>query len=155
MLSKRIRPCTLTIFISLTGSPIEYSRRKTGRCRVRSAAVLPRRKDTSPQKDLEPNNEQKRYKGYHVNAVQGPRNEARSLPLDGSNMHSLWKQTKSNKPFVVSKPSRAKRDLHLELKALKEQKKLQAPLMKLKQKPKANLQEWLAAKVEHLKKESK
>ena len=55
-------------------------------------------------------------------------------------------KTKSNKTSVISKTSSARRVLHLELKALKEQEELQARLTQLKQMEIADLQEELVSR---------
>ena len=59
------------------------------------------------------------------------KNEARSLPIEALSMHSRSDKTESNKTSVIPKTSSARRVLHLELKALKEQEELQSRQEKL------------------------
>ena len=86
---------------------------------------------TSPQKEPQPDDEQKEHDGHDAEDSQEPRNGARSLPIEELSIHSRSERAKSNKTSVISKTSSARRVLHLELKALKEQEELQTRLEKL------------------------
>ena len=101
---------------------------------------------TSPQKEPQPNNEQKEHDGHNADDSQEPRNGARSLPIEELSLHSRSERAKSNKTSVFSKTSSVGRILDLEIKALKEQEELQARLTELKQKEIADLREELARK---------
>ena len=72
-------------------------------------------------------------------------------------MHSRSDKTKSNKTSLISKTSSARRVLHLELKALKEQEELQSRWEKLRRNAEQNeiadLQEELARKARIAEKE--
>ena len=107
---------------------LEDAEQRLADARVNSAADKSSKKGTSPQKEPEPDNEQKRHGDKKVNDSQKSMNEARSLPIEALSMHSRSDKTKSNKTSLISKTSNARRILHLELKALKEQEELQSRL---------------------------
>ena len=110
---------------------LEDAEQRLADARVNSAAYNHSKNGTSPQKEPEPDNEQKEHDGHDAVDSQEPRNGASSLPIDELSIHSRSKRTKSNKTSVTSKTSSARRVLHLELKALKEQEELQSRLEKL------------------------
>ena len=85
--------------------------------RVNSAADKSSKKGTSPQKEPEPDDEQKELDGHNADDRQEPRNKAKSFPIEAFSMHSRSDKTKSNKTSVISKTSSAIRVLHLELKS--------------------------------------
>ena len=68
------------------------------------------------------------------------------LQIEEMSKHSESDQSKSNKTSVISKTSSARRVLHLDLKALKEQEELQNCLTKLKQMEIPGLREELVRK---------
>ena len=91
---------------------------------------------TSPQKEPEPDNEQKELDGQSADDSQDPRKRARSLQIEELRIHSQGDKTKSNKTSVISKISSARRVLHLELKTLKAHEELQKRLEKLEREAK-------------------
>ena len=100
--------------------------------RVNSAADKSSKNVTSPQKEPQSNNEQKGHDdGHNADNRQVRRIRARSLQIEALSMHSRSDKTKSKMTSVISKTSSARRVLHLELKALKEQEELQYRLEKL------------------------
>ena len=121
--------------------------------RASVAADKSSKNGTSPQKELQPDDEQKERDSHNADDSQEPRNGARSLPIEELSIHSRSERAKSNKTSVISKTSSARRVLDLEIKALKEQEKLQARLTELKQKEIADLQEELARKARIAEKE--
>ena len=110
-------------------------------------------RDNSPQKEQEPDEEQKGDNGHNADDSQERSKYARSLPIEKLSIHSRSKRTKSNKTSVVSNTSSERRILDLEIKDLKEQEELQARLTELKQKEIADLQEELARKARRAEKE--
>ena len=72
-------------------------------------------------KGPQPDDEQIDDNDHYEDDSQEPQNEARSLPIEELSLRSRSKRTKSNKTSVISKTSKARRVLDLELKALKEQ----------------------------------
>ena len=105
---------------------------------------------TSPQKQPQPDDEQKEHDGHNANDSQEPRDGARSLPIEELSIHSRSERAKSNKTSVFSRTSSASRVMHLELKAPKEHEELQRRLEKLereaKEKEIADLREEVAHK---------
>ena len=91
---------------------------------------------TSPQKEPQPDNDQKEDDGHNAIDSQEPRNGARLLPIEELSIHSRSERAKSNQTSVISKTSSARRVMHLELKALKEHEELQRRLEKLERKAK-------------------
>ena len=111
---------------------LEDAEQRLADARVNSAADKSSKNCTSPQKEPQSNNEQKGHDdGHNADDRQERRNRARSLQIEALSMHSRSDKTKSNKTSVISKTSSARRVLHLELKALKEQEELQSRLEKL------------------------
>ena len=111
---------------------LEDTEQRLADARVNSAADKSSKNGTSPQKEPQSNNEQKGHDdGHNADDRQERRNRARSLQIEALSMHSRSDKTKSNKTSVISKTSRARRVLHLELEALKEQEELQSRLEKL------------------------
>ena len=110
---------------------LEDAEQRLADARVNSAADKSSKNGTSPQKEPQPDNEQKEHDGHNAEDSQEPRNGARSLPIEELSIHSRSERAKSNKTSVISKTSSARRVLHLELKALKEQEELQSRLEKL------------------------
>ena len=129
---------------------LEDAEQRLADARVNSAAYETSKKGTSPQKEPEPDDEQKELDGHNVDDKQEPRNRARSLQIEELSLHSHGERAKSNKTSVISKTSSARQVLHLELKALKEQEELQKRLRKLereaKEKEIADLREEVARK---------
>ena len=113
---------------------LEDAEQRLADVRVNSAADKSSTKGTSPQKEPEPDDEQKELDGRSADDRQGPRKRARSIQIEELSIHSQGKRTKSNKTSVISKTSSARRVLDLEIKALKEQEEHQARLTELKQK---------------------
>ena len=112
---------------------LEDAEQRLAGARVNSAADKSSKNGTSPQKEPQSDNEQKRHDdGHNADDRQEPRNGASSLPIDELSIHSRSKRTKSNKTSVISKTSSARRFLDLELKSLKEQEELQTRLEKLR-----------------------
>ena len=111
---------------------LEDAEQRLADARVNSAADKSSKNCTSPQKEPQSNNEQKGHDDGHNADDRQERNKcARSLQIEALSMHSRSDKTKSNKTSVISKTSSARRVLHLELKALKEQEELQSRLEKL------------------------
>ena len=111
---------------------LEDAEQRLADARVNSAADKSSKNGTSPQKEPQSDNEQKRHDdGHNADDRQEPRNGASSLPIEELSIHSRSERAKSNKTSVISKTSSARRVLHLELKALKEQEELQSRLEKL------------------------
>ena len=110
---------------------LEDAEQRLADVRASVAADKSSKNGTSPQKEPQPDNEQKEHDGHNAEDSQEPRNGARSLPIEELSIHSRSERAKSNKTSVISKTSSARRVLHLELKALKEQEELQSRLEKL------------------------
>ena len=89
--------------------------------------------------------------------VQGQRSETGQLEIEELGKHPKLVETRSNRSLVISKSSLARRVLHLEVKAQKEQEELQTRLEKLKreaiQMEIADLHEQLARKARIAEKE--
>ena len=100
--------------------------------RVNSAADKSSEKGTSPQKEPEPDYEQKEVDDHIANDRQDPRKRARSLQIEELSIHSQGDKTKSNKTSVIAKTSSVSRVIDLELNALKEQEELQSRLETLR-----------------------
>ena len=132
---------------------LENAEQRLADARVNSTADKSSKNCTSPQKEPQPDDEQKEHDGHIVDDSQEPRNRARSLQIEEMSIDSQGDKTKSNKTSLISKTSSARRGLHLELKALKEQEELQARLTQLKQMEIADLQEELARKAKFAEKE--
>ena len=132
---------------------LEDAEQRLADVRASVAADKSSKNGTSPQKELQPDDEQKERDSHNAEDSQEPRNGARSLPIEELSIHSRSERAKSNKTSVISKTSSARRVLDLEIKALKEQEKLQARLTELKQKEIADLQEELARKARIAEKE--
>ena len=132
---------------------LEDAEQRLADARVNSTADKSSKNCTSPQKEPRPDDEQKEDDGHIADDSQEPRNRARSLQIEEMSIDSQGDKTKSNKTSLISKTSSARRVLHLELKALKEQEELQARLTQLKQKEIADLQEELARKAKIAEKE--
>ena len=110
---------------------LEDTEQRLADVRASVAADKSSKNGTSPQKEPQPDDEQKEHDGHNAEDSQEPRNGARSLPIEELSIHSRSERAKSNKTSVISKTSSARRVLHLELKALKEQEELQSRLEKL------------------------
>ena len=111
---------------------LEDAEQRLADARVNSAADKSSKNGTSPQKEPQSNNEQKGHDdGHNADDRQERRKRARSLQIEALSMHSRSDKTKSKMTSVISKTSSARRVLHLELKALKEQEELQSRLEKL------------------------
>ena len=119
---------------------LEYAEQRLADARVNSAADKSSKNGTSPQKEPQPDDEQKRHCDNKMNDSQKSKNEARSLAIEALSMHSRSDKTKSSKTSVISRTSSARRVLHLELQALKEQEELQSRLEKLEEKQ--NKRKW-------------
>ena len=132
---------------------LEDAEQRLADVRASVAADKSSKNGTSPQKEPQPDDEQNEQDGHNADDSQEPRNGARSLPIEELSIHSRSERAKSNKTSVISKTSSARRVLDLEIKALKEQEKLQARLTELKQKEIADLQEELARKARIAEKE--
>ena len=132
---------------------LEDAEQRLADARVNSTADKSSKNCTSPQKEPQPDDEQKEDDDHIGDDSQEPRNRARSLQIEEMSINSQGDKTKSNKTSLISKTSSARRVLHLELKALKEQEELQARLTQLKQKEIADLQEELARKAKIAEKE--
>ena len=136
---------------------LEDAEQRLADARVNSVADKSSTKGTSPQKETEPDDEQKELDGHNADDRQERRNRAISLQIEALSMQSRSDITKSNKTSVISKTSSARRVLHLELKALKEQEELQKRLEKLereaKEKEIADLREEVARKARIAEKE--
>ena len=110
---------------------LEDAEQRLADVRASVAADKSSKNGTSPQKEPQPDDEQKEHDDHNAEDSQEPRNGARSLPIEELSIHSRSERAKSNKTSVISKTSSARRVLHLELKALKEQEELQSRLEKL------------------------
>ena len=136
---------------------LEDAEQRLAGARVNSAADKSSTKGTSPQKESEPDDEQKELDGHNADDGQEREKGTRSLPIEELSIHSRSKRTKSNKTSVISKTSSARRVLDLEIKALKEQEELQSRLEKLRRNAEQNeiadLQEKLARKAKIAEKE--
>ena len=115
---------------------LEEAEQRLAHARVNSAADKSNKKGTSPQKEPEPDDEQKELNGHSADNGQDPRKRARSLQIEELSKHSQGDKTKSNKTSVISKTTSARRVMHLELKALKEHEELQKRLEKLEREAK-------------------
>ena len=111
---------------------LEDAEQRLADVRASVAADKSSRNGTSPQKEPEPDEEQKEDNGHNADDSQERNKCARSLPIEELSIHSRSKRTKSNKTSVISKTSSARRVLDLELNALKEQEELQSRLEKLR-----------------------
>ena len=119
----------------------EDTEQRLADARVNSAADKSSKNGTSPQKELQPDNEQKGHDdGHNADDNQEQQNEARSLPIEELSIYSRSKRTKSNKTSVISKSSSARRVIDIELNALKEQEELRSRLEKLRRDAERN--EW-------------
>ena len=125
---------------------LEDAEQRLADARVKPTADKSGKNCTSPQKELQPDNEQKEHDGHIADDSQEPRTRARSLQIEEMSIDSQGDKTESNKASVISKTSSARRVLHLELKALKEHEELQARLTQLKQMKLADLKEELVRK---------
>ena len=136
---------------------LEDAEQRLADVRASVAADKSSRNGTSPQKEPEPDEEQKEDNGHNADDSQERNKCARSLPIEELSIHSRSKGTKSNKTSVISKTSSARRVLDLELNALKEQEELQSRLEKLRRNAEQNeiadLQEKLARKAKIAEKE--
>ena len=143
---------------------LEDAEQRLADVRASVAADKLGKKGTSPQKEPEPDDEQKELDGQSVDDRRDSRKRARSLQIEELSIRSQGDKTKSNKTSVISKTSSARRVMHLELKALKEHEELQKPLEKLereakqlekeaKEKEIADLQEEVARRAEIAEKE--
>ena len=132
---------------------LEDAEQRLADVRASVAADKSSKNGTSPQKEPQPDDEQKAHDGHNADDSQEPRNGARSLPIEELSIHSRGDKAKSNKTSVFSKTSSVRRILDLEIKALKEQEELQARLTELKQKEIADLHEQLARKARIAEKE--
>ena len=132
---------------------LEDAEQRLADVRASVAADKSSKNGTSPQKEPQPDDEQKEHDGHNADDSQEPRNGARSLPIEALSIHSRGDKAKSYKTSVFSKTSSVRRILDLEIKALKEQEELQARLTELKQKEIADLQEELARKARIAEKE--
>ena len=105
---------------------------------VRESVVAdkPSKNNTSPQKDPQPDNEQKEHDEHNADDSQEPQNGARPLPIKEMSIHSQGGKNKNNKTSVISKTSSARQVMHLELKALKYHEKVQKRPEKLERKAK-------------------
>ena len=132
--------------------------------RASVAADKSSKNGTSPQKELQPDNDQKEHDGHNADESQEPQNGARLLPIEEKIILLQGGKNKSNKTSVISKTSSARRVMHLELKALKEHEELQKRLEKLEREAKqlereakkqviADLQEEVARKARIAEKE--
>ena len=136
---------------------LEDAEQRLADVRASVAADKSSNNGTSPQKEPQPDNEQKEDDGHNAVDSQEPRNGARSLPIEELSIHSRSERAKSNQTSVISKTSSARRVMHLELKALKEHEELQRRLEKLereaKEKKIADLREEVARKARIAEKE--
>ena len=111
---------------------LEDAEQRLADVRASVAADKSSKNGTSPQKEQQPDDEQKEHDGHNADDRQEPRIGAKSLPIEELSIHSRSERAKINKTSVViSKTSSARRVLHLELQALKEQEELQKRLEKL------------------------
>ena len=115
---------------------LEDAEQRLADVRASVAADKSSKNGTSPQKEPQPDDEQKEHDGHNADDSQEPRNGARSLPIEELSIHSRKERAKSNKTSVISKTSSARRVMHLELKALKEHEELQKRLKKLEREAK-------------------
>ena len=111
---------------------LEDAEQRLADARVNSTADKSRKNCTSPQKEPQPDDEQKEDNGQNADDAQEREKGTRSLPIEELSIHSRSKRTKSNKTSVISKTSSARRVLDLEIKALKEQEEFQTRLEKLR-----------------------
>ena len=136
---------------------LEDAEQRLADVRANVAADKSSKNGTSPQKEPQPDDEQKEHDGHNADDSQDPRNGARSLPIEELSIHSRSERAKSNKTSVISKTSSARRVMHLELKALKEHEELQMRLEKLereaKEKEITDLREEVARKARIAEKE--
>ena len=89
---------------------LEDAEQRLADARVNSAAHKSSKKGTSPQKEPQSDNEQKRHDdGHNADDRQEPRNRARSLQIEELSIHSRGDKTKSNKTSVISTTSSARR----------------------------------------------
>ena len=143
---------------------LEDAEQRLADVRASVAADKSGKNDTSPQKELQPDDEQKEHDGQNANNSQVLQNGTRSLPKEEMSKHLQGGKNKSNKTSVISKSSHAGRIMHLKLKTLKEHEVLQKRLEKLereakqlereeKEKEIADLQEEVARKARIAEKE--
>ena len=103
---------------------LEDAEQRLADVRASVAADNHSKNGTSPQKEPQPDNEQKENDGHNADDSKEPQNGSRSLPIEEMSIYSRSQRAKSNKTSVISKTSSARRVMHLELKALKEQEEL-------------------------------
>ena len=113
---------------------LEDAEQRIADVRASVAADKQSKNGTSPQKESQPDNEQKEHDCHNADDSQEP--IARSLPIDELSIHSRSGRAQSNKTSVISKTSSARRVMHLELKVLKEHEELQKRLEKLEREAK-------------------
>ena len=82
---------------------LEDAEQRLADARVNSAADKSSKKGTSPQKEPEPDDEQKELDGRRADDRQDPRKRARSLQIEELGIHLQGDKTKSNKTSVISK----------------------------------------------------
>ena len=111
---------------------LEGNEQRLADVRASVAADKSSKNGTSPQKEPQPDNEQKEHDSHNADESQEPRNKARSQRIEDMSIHSQGDKTKSNKSSVVSKTSSVTRNLDLETKASKEQEELQVRKKKLR-----------------------
>ena len=130
---------------------LEDAEHRLADARANSAADKSSKNGSSPQKELEPDDEQKQFDGHNGDDRQDPRNGSKTLQIEELSIRSQGDKTKSNKTSVFSQTSSVRRVLDLELNALKEEEELQTRLKKhrrdAEQNERADLQEKLASKI--------
>ena len=73
---------------------LEDAEQRLADVRASVAADKLSKQGTSPQKELQPDNEQKEHDGHNADDSQEPRNGARSLPIEELSLHSRSKRAK-------------------------------------------------------------
>ena len=82
---------------------LEYAEQRRAAVPIHSAADKSGKRDSLPQKVLELDDELNEHDGPNAKDRQEPRNEARSLPIQGLSIHSHSERTKRNKTFAFQK----------------------------------------------------
>ena len=82
---------------------LEDTQQRRAEARVNSAEDKSSKTGTSPQKEQQPDDEQKELDGHNADERQYPRKETKSLQIKELSIHSHGGKTKSNKTSVFSK----------------------------------------------------
>ena len=99
---------------------LEDAERRRAEAHTNSVKDKSSKNSTTPQKNPEPDDEQKDCDGHNADGSQDPRLRGRSMQTEELCLRSKGDKTKSNQTSVYSKRSSVRRNLDLQLNALKE-----------------------------------